>query len=285
MIFGYWTSIISMALIAVSPATVLASERIWADTLLAALVTLTFLFLLYYLRSQRLIFLILSATGYGLALLTKNTALLLGPALLLAAIYFSNRNGGGRKSSLFIMVIFSILVLILTAPWYYCVYKTFGTPLFDPKQEGISKVYFWWAFQKSRPWYTYLVSIPTMVPLFLLGYYRVVGLLRQRKLSSEVLLGVWFLSFFISIILITQFSEMLGPDSRYMLPAYPPLAILAASQIMRFKGWLASRFSASVARFAIIASLIICGAWSYSLSDPAYAQFPQMYKHFMNMPW
>lgn len=289
MLFDYWTAIVAMLLIAVSPAVILASERIWGDTLVAAMLSLTILLLLHYYRSNNLSFFILSVVSYAFALLTKNTAILVAPTFVLTAIYFSYRKERDIKRSILraatMMGIFFALTFLLTFPWYYIAYKAFGTPMTDVHKEGISKVYAWYAFQEGRPWYTYLVSIPAMVPLFLLGYYRGISVLRERTLSKELLLAVWFLSFFISIILITQLSEMLGPDSRYMLPAYPPLAILAASQIMRFKDWLASKFSAPVAQFATVACLIICVVWSYSLSNPNYAQFPQMYDHFMNMPW
>jgi hypothetical protein len=289
MLFDYWTAIVAMLLIAVSPAVILASERIWGDTLVAAMVSLTILLLLHYYRSNNLSFFIVSVVSYAFALLTKNTAILVAPTVVMAAIYFSYRKERDIKRAILraaiMMGIFFALTFLLTFPWYYIAYKAFGTPMTDVHKEGISKIYGWYAFQEGRPWYTYLVSIPTMVPLLLLGYYRVVSVLRQRKFSKELLLVVWFLSFFISIILLTQLSEMLGPDSRYMLPAYPPLAILASSQIMRFRDWLALRFSVPIAQLAIIGSLIICVAWSYSLSNLNYAQFPQMYEHFMNIPW
>src|SRR5204863_1671388 len=102
----------------------------------------------------------------------------------------------------------------------------------------------WWIFLKSRPWYTYLVSIPAMVPLYLLGFYGLATVGRWRARRAW-LLGVWFVSFLAVMMVVTRLSEQLGPDSRYLLPAYPPLAILTAAQILR----LSNRVPAPVARW------------------------------------
>jgi hypothetical protein len=233
---------------------------------------------------------LLSVTSYSLALLTKNTAVLLIPTLLLITFlssYFRDENlkQADLKQAALKMAAFFLLVFIMTFPWYYTVYSTWGIPMFDPKQEGISKVHFWFVFAKSRPWYTYLISLPSMMPLYLFGYCRVLNLLRSKAQPRDLFLAVWFLSFFVFLTLITYFSEQLGPDSRYMLPAYPPLAILTAVQVLDFKRWLGSKVSAPAARFAILAALLLCSTWAYSLSDPSYYGHSNIYKNFMGMPW
>jgi hypothetical protein len=283
MIFDYWTAVIAMFLVAISPVTILTSEILWADTLVASLVTLTVLLLFCYFRSHNASCFVLSAMAYSLALLTKNTAILLAPTLMLIAALFS-RDRNFKRVVLW-MGAFFFLVFVATFPWYYTVYSTWGTPMFDPKQEGISKVHFWFVFAKSRPWYTYMVSLPSMVPLYLFGYYRLINLLRSKVLPNELFLAIWFLTFFIVLTIITFLSEQLGPDSRYMLPAYPPLAILTALQLLSFKRWLESKLPVLVTRFALATILVFSSTWSFTLSDPFYAEFPAVYKHFMNMPW
>jgi 4-amino-4-deoxy-L-arabinose transferase-like glycosyltransferase len=288
-ICDYWTAAITMFLVAISPAVILASERVWQDIPLAALTAVAVLLLLRYFQSKNPTYFVLSVVSYACALLTKNTAILLVPTLLLIAVYFSYQHGNGIEralvNSILTMGLFFLLVMILTFPWYYTAFSTWGAPFYNSGQAGISKAHFSFIFSKSRPWYTYLVSLPSMLPLYLLGYYRIVRVLVSRTFSKAHILAIWFLSFFVALTVITHFNEQLGPDSRYMLLAYPPLAILTTSQLLRLRDWLASTFSRRVAHFAIVVSLIICTAWSYRLSDPSYAEFPQVYNHFMNMPW
>ena len=81
---------------------------------------------------------------------------------------------------------------------------------------------------KSRPWYTYLLSLPVMVPLFVLGFYRTAVVVWRLASSAESLLAFWFASFLLVLFLIIARAEQLGPDARYMLPALAPLAVLSA---------------------------------------------------------
>jgi len=289
MICGYWTAVIAALLIACSPAVLFASERLWQDVPLAALVTLTMLFLLRHLESDDPGWFLLAVVSCSLALLAKNTTVLLAPAVVLAMAHRAYRRGGGVGKALRETALragaFLLLCSVLVFPWFFTAWRTWGTPFYNAGEEGISRVHYWFVFLKSRPWYTYAVTIPVMVPLFSFGYYRIVTMWRSRARFDEMLLGVWFLSFFVVLTLMTSFSEQLGPDSRYMLPAYPPLAILAAAQVLRVRDSLANRAPASVARWAVAGAILLSCAWSYRLSDLGYATFPRIYRNFMNMPF
>jgi hypothetical protein len=288
MVLRSGMAVVAALLIAISPAVLFASEHLWQDVPVAALVTLTLVLLLRYLRSGEPAMLVLAAVMFGLALLTKNTAILLVPTIAAVFLYRAGRGGPVRKGLAVAGLragVFLVLVLILVFPWYYTAFRTWGTPFFNAGEEGISLVHPYWIFLKSRPWYTYLVSIPSMLPLYLLGFYRVVAVLRQRAPATEVIIAIAFLSFLVPLTIITHFSEQLGPDSRYMLPAYPPLAILTASQMLRLKDFLAARVPVAVARWAIAGAILICCAWSYMLTDLDYASFPRIFDNFMNMPF
>jgi 4-amino-4-deoxy-L-arabinose transferase-like glycosyltransferase len=243
------------------------------------------LFLLRYLESDDLGSFVLAAVCYSLAALTKSTAALLAPTIGFAMVQRAYERGGGTRQALGAAAVragvFFLLCLILTFPWFYTAWRTWGTPFYNAGEEGISRVHTWWIFLKSRPWYTYPVSIPVMVPLYLLGFYGLATVVRRRAQRWEWLLAVWFLSFLVVMMVVTRLSEQLGPDSRYMLPAYPPLAILTAAQIQR----LSRRVPAPIARWTIAGALLLCGAWSFRLTDVRYAQFPGIYHNFLNMPF
>lgn len=283
-LFGYWTGLLAMALIAMSPAVLVASERIWADTLLAALVAGSFLFFLRHLQTRDARFLIAASIAFAGALLTKNTAILVAPALGISALHYcweeTRRLGPTLRQATVRLGGLLLLSGIIAFPWHYTVYQTWGVPMFDPIEPGASP---WFAFVQMRPWYTYLVSIPAMVPLYLFGFYRIAVVLGRRIPTVERVLAVWFSSFLLVLMAIIARADVLGPDARYMLPAYPPLAILAAVQLLRAGEWLAARRSAQAAQLALLTAVVLGAAWAYRLSAPAYGQ--QMYTNFMHMPW
>jgi 4-amino-4-deoxy-L-arabinose transferase-like glycosyltransferase len=283
-LFDYWTALMAMFLMAISPAVLLASQKIWADTLLASLVAASFLFFIRHLQTRAWSSLIAAAVCFAGALLTKNTAILVVPALGITAVHFcwcasaplarTMRCATTRTASLL------VLALVLTWPWYFSVYTIWGAPMHDPITAGSSA---WFTFLKSRPWYTYLVSIPAMVPLFSLGFLRCVTVFTQRVPNAERVLAVWFGSFLGVLMLIIAGAEQLGPDSRYMLPAYPPLAILSAIQLLRITKWLAERRSRPQAYLGLAAALLLCVAWSYRLSGLSYID--QIPAHALHLPW
>ena len=289
MMSGFGAGVIAALLVAISPAVLFASERLWQDVPLAAFTTLSMLFLLRFSRSGDSASFVMAAIAYALAALAKNTALLLAPIVVIAIALRSTRPGGRADGRLRWTAaragLFFLFFLGLTFPWFYTAWRTWGTPFYNAGEEGISKVHPWWIFLKSRPWYTYVVSIVAMVPLYGLGYYRIVRVIMRRAWSEDLMLAIWFLLFLVAMTLVTRYSEQLGPDSRYMLPAYPALAVLTASQIVRLGNALEKRASPAVARWAIAGALIASFVWSYRLSDPSYAKFPEIYDHFMNMPF
>lgn len=253
----------SAALISITPINMLAAQRIWADGVLSVLISLTVL--LYYRacvqKSLRLI--ILSGLIYSFALLTKNSAIILVITILACVYLFLN----GTKKSLFKTIIylgvFFITVIFITWPWYAVVIKTFGSLIYNPYQEGISRSHQWFQYINSRPWYTYVIGIPMQVPLFFLGYMAMVmTVIRGMQNRKNTILMIWFLSHLIILTVAVSRSEMLGPDHRYMLPSYPALAVLTSYYMVNIRNSLNQRFGSVTGDITLGICFLICSCWS-----------------------
>ncbi len=266
VIFSTAIGFITAILITISPIHLLSSQRIWADTPLALLVACAMLFSYIYATRGSSIALVLSAISFAAALLTKNSTVIAIAPILYCYLHRGKAAGATFRSYLGFLA-FTLLVILLTLPWYRAVVGAYGTPFFNPSQGGISETHSWFALINSRPWYTYLVGIPYQVPLYLLGYFSIAALLFNRvRGEGEVLLSVWFLSYLIIVSYYTHRNEMLGPDHRYMLPAYPALAILSAGCLNRVRVYLNRKSNPIVGNGLTVLLVAACVIWSLSIA-------------------
>ncbi len=228
----------------VSPIDILASHRIWADTLLGLLTTLTLWFFYLFLRKKTSLFFYLSAVTCALGLLTKNNALIVLFNIVL--VYIMLRCGMVHLSdyrkydflNLKKLVLFFSIIVIIVFSWYFQVFKHYGTFFYNPSALGIEDVHSFFKWINNRPWYTYLIDIPYQNPMLIFGYFYIVFSFMKEKSLNNFLLIIWFLSFFVLVTVFTSLDRMTGPDNRYILPAYPALCLLSANFLSKLKGRL-----------------------------------------------
>ncbi len=211
--FGEKEGALAALCCAVSPVFLVVVFKTWSDMLAVAL--LAWSFLLWRKRDSTRFNVFLSAFLFGLAVLTR-TASLFG-----VFIFFTRR---WRQFSLWTLV-----VVIVTAPWFYAFYKNYGTPFYFPEAGQVKQNVDWFKFI-SRPWYFYVVDLLYMTPLFL------PGLLAWEKKSR--ILVAWVLSFLLPLSVLIYTRKPLGLEDRYLLPCYPALAALAARGIEKLEGCL-----------------------------------------------
>lgn len=265
-LFSDTIGLMSAFLLMISPVQILASRRVWADTTLSFFVTFSILLFYLYLARKKNIFLISSSIVFACALLVKSSAVItIMPILVLYCVYKENLQENFLKKYLDLAVYFAI-IFVITLPWYKNVMQVFGNPFFIPSQEGISKISWWFVYLKSRPWYTYLLGIPYQIPLYSLGYISICFLLfKKEKRKEEIFLGVWFLSYLSVLMYLISKSEILGPEHRYMLPAYPALAILSSNLINNIRIFLNKRFNAIISTSIITLLIGLCAVWSLNI--------------------
>jgi hypothetical protein len=240
-------------LLAVAPAQALCAQRVWADSLLALCVGAAALAFWRALRRDSWRLALLAGVALGLALCTKNNAVLavfvLGFACLDHELSWRRRVVGFALSC--------AVATALVLPWYIEAQRAFGTPWFNPQQPGIAQSHAWFAAINARPWSSYFVATAWQNPAFavaLIGSF--VWLLRARGILRWT--AFWCLLYIVVLSVETARSEMLGPDERYLLPAYPALAALSARWCVLRRGR---------ARSVVCVALALSAAWSLWLAQ------------------
>ncbi|MCG3176590.1 MAG: hypothetical protein MOGMAGMI_01548 [Candidatus Omnitrophica bacterium] len=216
-----WASL----LMAAAPEHLLASSKIWADTAVTVLVTLSVWAWIRARRSDSSPMALAAGALCGLAALAKTTGYL--PLLVVAAMYLRGLVLRQRERSL---VPFAVGTAVLSAPWYLYVAAVYGDPLYvnilsQPVPAGE-----WFGELASRPLGYYLVNLPYQTPLILAAAAAPVALWTARTPGARSLLAAWVL---LPLTVLYATKEM-----RYLLPLYPPLLALAGAGLERARRYL-----------------------------------------------
>ncbi len=204
------TGLLAAAICLTSPVFLVVAFKTWSDLVAASILVWSIILWREWEGSRlRVIF---SGVFFALAVLTRTSVLFAAP------LFFSRR----WRS----MTLWAICVAILTFPWFFAVYRAYGSPFYFPEAQG-AKESVKWLRELSHPWYFYLVNIAYLSPLFL-------GALFSIKKSTGRLF-LWVVFFIVPLSLLIYSSKPLGLEDRYLLPCYPALALLAAHSLMRLK--------------------------------------------------
>lgn len=263
MLFSEKIGLISAFLISISPIEILCSQKIWADTMVSFFVVLTVL--LSFLAKEKNNFLLFFVAGMisGIAVLVKQS----GGFIIIAILVFHlwQQKSDILKIDKFnqilfnkYLLIFGLGMLMVTFHWFYEVTKTYGHPLYSPSQPGIEQHPWWFMTLDKRPWFLYLVTIPYLVPIFALAYFAIIAtpFMREFVNTKRTFLIIWFLVF-LSILIIMKTKE-----NRYMLPAYPAIAMLSADLLERMGNFINAKFKRHCGDILIVMILIACAFWS-----------------------
>ena len=258
-------ALISAFLIAISPIDILSSQKIWADTMLSFLVTLSVL--TYFISRKKLNSFVYFATGLiiGCSILVKQTGGFIVIAILIFSLFYEKKVSL-NLSQFFKRILnknnFLILlgIFVITLHWFASVYNIYGDPLFGPKPEhSAMEQEGWFMTISQRPAYLYLIAIPYLVPVFLLSYFVILlgpfikGFIDEKK----SFLIIWILTYFCLLSFIFNTRE-----NRYMLPAYPAIAILSAVVLHNIGDFINKHFKTKLGGFIIVSILLFCAMWS-----------------------
>lgn len=261
--------LLAMFAIAVSPIDILASQRVWADDLTAALAT--WAVLLYVLADERGSAGLALAAGAlcGLAAVAKQNGAFVAIALGLWHLVANfEGTGPGQLRKLVLeprLWLFAAAAALVSAHWFGSVFLTYGSPIYQPDPIGIEQTDAtgWYAAVRARPVGLYLLGAPFQNPLFALAYAAPLrlraGLARAR---GTLLLLVW-LAVYLVIFEIVLGSG--GREHRYLLPAYPAFALLGASVAVRAQVWLDAR--SRLRPGSVLVAVLVAGSalWSVPL--------------------
>lgn len=252
-------------LISVSPVSLLVSQRIWPDGMLSFFITLSLILYYWGRMRNKLAFIFLAGLSCGVSILTKSSGNI---TLLIVFIHEIWKNRKINKE----FIIFFLISIFVAAPWYMMLLKTYGTIFFMPTayQEELMDIS-WLKFVNSRPWFAYVVNIPLQTPLFFLAYLSIIKIFigkyfkkkEKIQLEKNIFLVTWFTAFIICFLAVVPFG--LGKELRYILPAYPAIAILSAEYIESIRVHLANKFSRITTFILMIILFIISSSWSLAV--------------------
>ena len=260
-------------MLAVNPVDILTSQKIWADDMLATFVVLSFILLVGAVRKEKLYLALLAGASCGVATITKQTG---GIALVAVWIYQLIQNKDKLKDfkqwpKVFLdkyFLWFSLGLLTISGYWFFKVSQTYGNPIYMPIQPDIfqtdKSTWFTMLAKRPPPLKFYLRGIPYLAPLLGLACLTLKTLWVKGKVlltKSEVdrnniiLLWLWF-AVFLGLFLVFKAKE-----HRYMLPAYPAIAILSAYILQRMREFLTRFTDKKIITDGAIIILLLLGAW------------------------
>jgi 4-amino-4-deoxy-L-arabinose transferase-like glycosyltransferase len=209
-------------LLAVCPLGWFLSQKFWIDTQLVMMTTLAFLATLLAARRGTNRAFLCAGLALAAALLTKYTAIFSLPALLL--IFVAEK----RRMRALEAALLALPSLLLVGGWLALIYSVDGR-LASEVIEWDPHKYPYMAQVLRRPWYFYFLFVLSFCPVYLFAFWK---RLRQRE-RLEGPLALWVASFFLGFTGLGLLRY--GFQARLVAPAFPALALLAASGLARIQ--------------------------------------------------
>lgn len=219
-------------LLAVSPVDLLTAQRIWADESVAFFSLLAFWLLWESIQQGIKIWLhFVAGLFVGLAILAKGSGLFILAFAGLLGIYHVTINIIAADRWSFQRTIRSTApwlallagALLVSGFWFSTLYGAYGTFIYTPSQDNLSEVSSWFQMLEARNALGPAFHFVMLQPLFLSFYIQVGLSLRHRDFPIALSwLYAWPILFIILLISIE------AKEARYLLPAYPAIAIVSA---------------------------------------------------------
>lgn len=267
-------------LMAINPISIMTAQKLWADDMLTFFTVLSLLlFIVAFKKRQNKIaqgvLLVLAGICCGVAILVKQSA---GFALVVVFLFsviahekkIWNIKALPRVIANKYVMLFFMAALLVSGFWFIKMYRVAGDPLWIPKNDDVLKTDAsgWFRALERRPasWILYLVGGCSLSPLFVfafgslhLFFCNVFRALRKREYEYRFIFA-W-------LVILVLYFFMVGiktKEHRYMLPAYPFVAVLASYGLVRGTGILkkCGRFLGNrIVAEAIIILLLAASAW------------------------
>jgi 4-amino-4-deoxy-L-arabinose transferase-like glycosyltransferase len=159
LLFHERAGLIAAYMMAIHPVGIVTSNRVLIDDFLSLWVILAFLIFYWVYHRNSFLGSFASGIALGMALLSKQNAILLLPAMWLYVFCVS------RKIFSPHFMIFAVTGIFLSASWYLRVYQTYGTPLYHPGYKTMVEM----SKTVSGEWFTLLAKRPHPAILFSVG--------------------------------------------------------------------------------------------------------------------
>lgn len=212
--------LIAAFIFSICPIVLHASTKIWIDAVLTLFCTLSIYLSILAVKREKAFWYILAGISFGLAVLSKISAL----AIIAPIAYLFIKNFNSKR--LINVSYFLISSALVAGPWLIIFYKTFGTffPWWIKPSEEPLRMFPFIKMAMARPWFFYFSNITIVAPIYLFAW---ITMIKSIKRTSEWLEPIWVLSYVVGFTFV-GIMGLEGYVTRYILPAIPALAILSA---------------------------------------------------------
>jgi hypothetical protein len=295
---GVWSACLGFMLMAADPFHIALSRLLHLDGLTSSLVLLSLLALLCYLyRGGRRLDLAMSGAAAGLAWLTKSPSMFLVPFTGLVLLFELAARWRGQQRlahadwqwaiyafALWGAVGLGVFVLLWPAMWVdplYTVWRVLRAAIGYAVQGHEDPLYFNGSIFEGDPgWHFYPVTYlwrttpSVLVGLGLAALFSAVPrarwLLHEQRRPLAVLL--------LFAMLFTAFMSLGAKKfDRYLLPIYPPLALIAGVGWMAALRWIRQRWPQRLAQATVPAIVLLAVGAQAGLALPAFPYYLSYY--------
>lgn len=279
-LFGDREGLYGAAIMAGNPIGVVSSNRLLTEDFSGFFCIATVWLFLGTLRRSSWLGAFGAGLVAGLAILAKQSSVLVLAALCLYASASALRRADRSRPGPFFGAVFNPYVLCLIAGaafvslhWFIKVHQVYGTPIYEPTAQEIVKgdETGWHDVLHMRPHAAilYTVGLCYLCPPMFFGYLsavrgrlgRWIAPARSSYLWPQALLWTWFAVFFIFFATRGESREQ-----RYLLPAHPALAILSASMLAGLRERIAPRAGALLSEALPVVFLALAAWWSVPMA-------------------
>lgn len=248
---GRLVGLLTMLFIAISAYPVTVSRQMLLDGPMAFFFALTLLFLALYVRNPRGRTLYAAACAAGLAFLSKETAILMVPAIL---VFFMLARDVPLK--LRDLAVSSLIYMVTIAPFPLSLVLTGGSKL-------AQEFFIWQVLRRPNHDYGfYLTVIPSIgIPLVALAVIGLATAVRRRQ-------GLDVLVVSLAVVVVAFFEAWPVKGFQYLIPLITPAALLGADGLVSLSRWVAGaldRFSVPQASASTWSRLALVGTCSVIL--------------------
>ncbi len=274
-LFGSRAALYAMLLMAIHPIDIVNSCKILSDDFVSFFVIASLFLFLFSYRKKSLFYTFLSGLIGGFAVLAKQSALLIFPAVALYLLFTGDHKWYLPRAWLaffrnkYIWCYFLAAILI-SGHWFLRVYGVYGNPVYQPDANRILKedLSGWFGLLSHRPHalILFLYNLPMLCPAFVFGHLTFQYFLRELLANgpdNKVRHALLFLWFWILPFVVFFAFRIESREERYLIPIYPALAMLSGYGVSAFQERISKYFSKPILGWIfVIALLVPTVAWS-----------------------
>ena len=257
LFFSHAVGLMGAFFLGITPAELMAANKIWADDMTAFFVAASVILYLLALDKKRPTFAFVAGLSCGISIITKMSGVyLIFIVMIFHFLRHVNERVNARNLKNFFLdknVLYFLAGAFIVSAWwldlYFSHYSLKGMKGYFAVNQTWGAVKTFSGFYSrisNRPWFAYFVLTPAQSPFFALSYIFIIFFILRNKIKSVSSLisgSCRYVQFFIIWMTVTLVLLMMmpGKEMRYLLIACPAIALLSSQCFVLFYEWLKTK--------------------------------------------